>query len=740
MTGNDNKYNTKDDPMAMSTSYAGEPAVKRAPTCAERVLSVRVLLPSTVALIVLIMAVTTITLFAVNTDKAVAGVVEKLHDQVQSVVEGRVRAQLDQVLTVNMASARHFANRPLGPPPANGSAVNDTDLMERLDSVVANFPLVDVHYIFFRNGRVVGVLRNDNVTSLYTEEYYPLGLYVWAYPIGNTSAITLDRNNTALIVGGYIGYERPYFTSQNPNIAYDWSWTNPYVVGPWLLFTNTITIRDRNGVFQGVMGADSYITTLTDFFATLRPTERTKVFIADPTGLLVISTHGIVLTPNGTRIAAVGSADSTVRAAASLMGAFGRIPGNTQRSKFKDDGEVWVVSYRLMVILRAQLVVAVATPEEEFLGAVRRTTSQTIGICVGVASVGLLVIIGFCVLISAELAKLEHNLDSVARLDFSDAASATSADAGAGNTLFSELDRTNESYMKLRNAIGAFRKYVPTSVVHGVLSGSIQPFTSMKSCQVAVSFQDIVGFTTMCERNEPQVVVEVVSSIFEGMTHLIQQQGGTVDKYIGDAIMSFWEVGTEANSTARAACENCTRALLGAYKMQRTTKDGTVAKFRSGAHFGTALIGNFGSSTRFSYTVVGDTVNSAARMEPMNKETKTEVLVSGELQENVGDAGLLTHFVYQGRVCLIGKLGTTKLYQVAESPLAAAEAEAWTAAMLSFDKGDYARARDVFAAVATRNNVPALTGAAKEMQATAEQFLVEPPPADLQGVRAQRHK
>ena len=725
---------------------------KRPTSCVEHIVSVKVLLPSTVALIVLVMAVTTITLFAVNTDKAVAGVVELLHDQVQGVVEGRILSHLDQVLTINLASARYFSQRPLGPPPGNQTPTNDADALARLDSVVTDFPIIDVHYIFHRNGRVIASLANDAATNLYAEEFYPDGLYFWPYPKGQSGSLDLtnmNRSAPALHVPDYVGYTRPYFTSQNLSLPYDYSWTNPYMVGPFLLFTNTITMIDeRTGVFQGVMGADSYISTLTEFFTTLRPTERTKVFLADPTGLLVISTHGLVLTADGARIGVTGSDDATIAAAGVAMGDFEQVGGATARTDFKSGGDKWLLSYRRVTVLRAQLVVGVATPEDEFLGSVRATTNQTIAICVSVAGVGLLVIIAFCVLISRSLSRLQHNLDAVARLDledadsmeWSDTASAQHGKVGKPQGVFSELERTNESYVKLRNAIGAFRKYVPANVVHGLLSGSIQPHTSMAHAEVAVAFQDIVGFTTLCERNEPQVVVALVSAMFEDMTRLIMAQKGTVDKYIGDAIMSFWEIGHDASTTARGACENCVSVLLQTFSTARNGPEGSgTVSFRSGAHFGRALIGNFGSSTRFSYTVVGDTVNSAARLEPMNKETRTEVIVSGELMEQVADEKLRAHARYMGKINLIGKVGHTQIYQLTEDAAPAEEVEDWTAAVAAFEAGDYAKARERFAGFAEAGPT-SLQPAAEALMQTAEAYVLQPPPPDLQGVRSQMKK
>jgi hypothetical protein len=272
---------------------------RREPTCGDHLRSVKVLLPTMVGIVVSIMAVVTIVLLVLNTNIAVNDVANLLHNQVLAVVESRILSHLDQVLSINTASAKTVNKRPLGLPPANQTPVNDTWLVQHLDSVVNGYALVDVHYAFFRNGRVTASLTNDATTNLYAEEFYPDGLYFWTYPLGNTDAIVVNRSAPALHIPSYAGSTRSYFNAVSRTTSYDYAWTNPYMVGPLLLFTNSVSMVDSAGVFQGAMGADSYITTLTVFFTTLRPTPRTKVFLTDPSGLLVIATHGSVLHTSG---------------------------------------------------------------------------------------------------------------------------------------------------------------------------------------------------------------------------------------------------------------------------------------------------------------------------------------------------------------------------------------------------------------------------------------------------------
>eukprot|EP00658_Telonema_sp_P-2_P078198 TRINITY_DN7267_c0_g1_i13.p1 TRINITY_DN7267_c0_g1~~TRINITY_DN7267_c0_g1_i13.p1 ORF type:complete len:329 (-),score=63.96 TRINITY_DN7267_c0_g1_i13:11-997(-) len=286
--------------------------------------------------------------------------------------------------------------------------------------------------------------------------------------------------------------------------------------------------------------------------------------------------------------------------------------------------------------------------------------------------------------------------------------------------MFSELQRTEESYVKLRTALGAFRRYVPQSVVHGVLNGEILPFTSMTPCQVAVTFHDIANFTSMCEFHNPHSIVQLVSGMFEHMSAIILKNNGTIDKYIGDAIMSFWEVGKPGTTTAKEACEACVKVMLQTYLTSALGPDGEMVRFRAGGHFGEALIGNFGSSTRFSYTVVGDTVNSAARLEPLNKQLKTDVLISHEVFCQITSRDLLRHVLYMGRTLLMGKAEEMMVYSITEVPLSRETVLIWKETVNLFEDGQYEAARNL---LLTRSFILSEEPMAQELLDTITQYI-----------------
>ena len=191
------------------------------------------------------------------------------------------------------------------------------------------------------------------------------------------------------------------------------------------------------------------------------------------------------------------------------------------------------------------------------------------------------------------------------------------------------------------------------------------------------------------------MIVDLVAPVFEAVSNIIMANHGTIDKYIGDCIMSFWEVGVGSSSLA---CINAVTALLESLSVQpacdeRSPRGGSLIRFRSGAHFGETLLGNFGSCARFNYTVIGDVVNTAARMEPLNKEVHSRTLISHDVFRAIPPGhALKAHLRYVGTFVLIGKEERLRVYELRDEAMDDAVHAQWHSMMKMVDAGDFERA------------------------------------------------
>ncbi len=156
---------------------------------------------------------------------------------------------------------------------------------------------------------------------------------------------------------------------------------------------------------------------------------------------------------------------------------------------------------------------------------------------------------------------------------------------------------------------------------------------------MAVFFSDIRSFTQMSESLEPEEVVEFLNDYMTRMVHCINRTRGVVDKYIGDAIMAVWgaplSTGDDAFNAVNAAL--LMRDQLIEFNKDRGGEKKPLIRIGCGIHYGAVLAGQIGSEDRMEYTVIGDTVNLASRIESLNKAFYTDILISEETARKVED-------------------------------------------------------------------------------------------------------
>ena len=145
--------------------------------------------------------------------------------------------------------------------------------------------------------------------------------------------------------------------------------------------------------------------------------------------------------------------------------------------------------------------------------------------------------------------------------------------------------------------------------------------------KVTVLFADIAGFTALSEQMEPEKVVEVLNAFFTEMVDLVFQHQGTLDKYFGDALMAEFGVPVEIPGAASQAVA-CALAMHRRLQEMREKGLTPIQKMRIGINTGEAIVGNIGSAKRMDFTVIGDVVNVAARLQEMSKEVDADILVS----------------------------------------------------------------------------------------------------------------
>jgi adenylate cyclase len=190
-----------------------------------------------------------------------------------------------------------------------------------------------------------------------------------------------------------------------------------------------------------------------------------------------------------------------------------------------------------------------------------------------------------------------------------------------------------------RQITGLFGQYVPPELVDEMAKDPEQFSMEGESREMTVLFTDVRGFTTISEGLEPKALSLLMNEFLTPLTEVIYRHRGTIDKYIGDCIMAFWGAPLADPLHAR-------NAIVAALEMQRTLKS-LQPHFRAqnwpevqigvGLNTGRMSVGNMGSRIRLAYTVMGDAVNLASRLESITKEYGTDIIVGENTKDAVSD-------------------------------------------------------------------------------------------------------
>jgi adenylate cyclase len=193
-----------------------------------------------------------------------------------------------------------------------------------------------------------------------------------------------------------------------------------------------------------------------------------------------------------------------------------------------------------------------------------------------------------------------------------------------------EIHELGSTVNLAQRTIRSFARFVPKEIVRGVMDNSVSTELGGVREEVTVVFTDVRDFTTIAESADPDILMHQMSRYFSVLTEAFLAEGGTVDKFIGDAVMVFWNAPNPQPDHIERACRAVLSGRMACEKLNAQFEAEGLTPFftRFGIHVGEAVVGNLGSMERMNYTALGNTVNLAARLEDLNKQFGTAILVS----------------------------------------------------------------------------------------------------------------
>jgi len=278
----------------------------------------------------------------------------------------------------------------------------------------------------------------------------------------------------------------------------------------------------------------------------------------------------------------------------------------------------------------------------------------------------------------------------------------------------------------------AFSQYLSPAVIENLINEPDRLKLGGERRELSIFFSDLEGFTNLSEGLSPEELTALLNEYLSAMTDIILDEGGTIDKYEGDAIIAFWNAPLTFEDHAERAVRAALRCqtTLAELRPQFYERVGKELRMRIGLNTGPAVVGNMGSRNRFDYTMLGDAVNLAARLEGINKQFGTYTMISADTARALGPELELREL---SRVAVVGRAEPVTVYEPL-TPTAPDTAEsrrrllaAFAEALQLYYDGAFERALAAFEAIAA-HDPPAGRYAARCRELIAE------PPADWNGV------
>ena len=221
--------------------------------------------------------------------------------------------------------------------------------------------------------------------------------------------------------------------------------------------------------------------------------------------------------------------------------------------------------------------------------------------------------------------------EKIGRLDFDYKISSESK--------ITEINNLSDSMRLMQIGLRSFTRYLPKEVLKSFLDSGIEARVNVIEKDLTILFTDIVNFTSYAEKLNPNELVLQLNELLACFTSAIYKNEGTVDKYIGDAVMAFWNAPKSVESHAFKACKAAFEGLtnLSALQKEWAKLNKPIFKVRVGINTGPVIIGNIGTEERLSYTVIGDNVNLASRLEGLNKMYGTTIIISDFTLKSCGN-------------------------------------------------------------------------------------------------------
>lgn len=445
----------------------------------------------------------------------------------------------------------------------------------------------------------------------------PVEIWKKRNPLGGIAEITTSEKFD------YDPRVRPWYISAKNKKALFWTDIYIFYTEKEPGITVAYPIYNKYQKFWGVFSIDISLGSISKFLKELKISKTGKVFILD-------NTNNVIAYPDEKQLLLQDKEGSLKSAKVHefsdpLVEQVCLVNRKTHKESFtfKFNG-VWYIGAIKSVptILGKDWKIGVVAEANDYIGIVKQTQTIIIIFSLFILIIGMLIATFLARRISRPIVKITNEARNIKDFELDG--------KFILNSSIREIQHMTTAVRSMKRGLLAFRKYVPAEVVRQLIkTGQVASLGGEKKV-LTVMFTDIENFTSITENYQVEKLFRQLTEYFDKLSQIIMKQRGTIDKYIGDAIMSFWGAplinSDHAIDACKAAllCRNCVKQLND--KWAATNKPQLYTRF--GIHTGQTIVGNYGAKERLNYSIIGDAVNIASRIEGVNKRYKTQILIS----------------------------------------------------------------------------------------------------------------
>lgn len=500
------------------------------------------------------------------------------------------------------------------------NANSNQEMMDYLFTLAKQFYIAQAVHWGDENGNFVSAEYNDNraiISQIVDRKVTPAKVLTIIRDKDNKVIKHVESWGTT-----YDARTRPWYKAAA--LAKKTIWSDIYLFEPdhHLGITIATPVYDKDKKLRGVLGIDIRLGWIESYIREQYISPNGSIFVVTSDGELIASSSENL--NNSTSLVNIHTLAS------------GWIPLSYELYKkneigkfsFEYQGKNYLASYNVIPQFYEQdWLIGMVIPEDDFIGPLKANRLIDIMISFFIMLIGILLVSKLVASVIQPMKLLIKETEKIKEFNLK----------GDGRVLsrIKEIIYLSNAIYAMKNGLKAFRSYVPADLVKMLILKGEEARLGGEKKLIVTFFSDISDFTAITNKTDPNQLLEQMGDYFAALTHIITEEKGTIDKYIGDSIMAFWgapmTVDEPCVHAARAAlkCMEKVKALNAEWQKQGKYPLHT----RIGIHVGEAIVGNVGSIDRMNYTAVGEAVNIASRLEQLNKTYATHILVSSVIYE-----------------------------------------------------------------------------------------------------------